>query len=232
MKVVDLEVEGHPDFDIGLILDEIRTACGVDHVAYCGLSPALHSAFGAVTYSEEWKTYYHHNNLIEKDPTLHVARRSIAPVEWSNLYASEEGSQFLNTASEFGLGKNGVTIPVHGPFGEVGFLSVTSSSSAKEWSGWYKSILSELHKYSVYAHDAVMQSHGPLTQMRRPTLSSRETEVLSFAAAGQSMAKIGYKLGIAEKTVELHLRSARTKLNSLNTAQAVGRAVRLGIVKL
>ena len=232
MQVVDLEVEKNPEFDIGLILDEIRAVCGVDHVAYCGLSPALHTAFGAVTYPEEWKTFYHHNNLIEVDPTLHVARRSIAPVDWCSISATDKGSKFLNTASDFGLGTNGVTIPVHGPFGEVGFLSVNKSCSAKKWAGHYKEILSELHRYSVYTHDAVIQSYSPMKHMQRPTLSSRETEVLSFAAAGHSMAKIGHKLGIAEKTVELHLRSVRTKLNSLNTAQAVGRAVRLGIVRL
>jgi DNA-binding CsgD family transcriptional regulator len=37
-------------------------------------------------------------------------------------------------------------------------------------------------------------------------------------------------LSISARTVEVHLRSAREKLGALTTSQAVGRAIRLGLI--
>jgi DNA-binding CsgD family transcriptional regulator len=41
---------------------------------------------------------------------------------------------------------------------------------------------------------------------------------------------VGDILSISARTVEVHLRSAREKLCTISTAQAVGRAVSLGII--
>jgi RNA polymerase sigma factor (sigma-70 family) len=66
--------------------------------------------------------------------------------------------------------------------------------------------------------------------LRRPQLSSRETEILQWIAAGKSQQDVADILGISQRTVEVHLSSGREKLGALNTPQAVARAVALGII--
>lgn len=63
-----------------------------------------------------------------------------------------------------------------------------------------------------------------------PNLSTRELEILKWAADGKSQHDIGDILSISHRTVEVHLRSARDKLGALTTTQAVGRAVGLGLI--
>ena len=64
----------------------------------------------------------------------------------------------------------------------------------------------------------------------RPSLSSREVEILQWVAEGKSQQDIGDILSISHRTVEVHLRSGRDKLGALTTAQAVGRAISLGLI--
>jgi DNA-binding CsgD family transcriptional regulator len=66
--------------------------------------------------------------------------------------------------------------------------------------------------------------------LRHPALSTREIEILQWTAAGKSQQDIGDILGISYRTVEVHLRSARSKLFALTTPQAVGRAIGLGLI--
>ena len=66
--------------------------------------------------------------------------------------------------------------------------------------------------------------------LRHPNLSAREREALQWSAAGKSQADIADILSISQRTVEVHLGSARTKLHALTTAQAVGRGIALGII--
>ena len=61
-------------------------------------------------------------------------------------------------------------------------------------------------------------------------LSSREIEILQWVAAGKSQQDVADILGIAQRTVEVHLASGRDKLAALNTPQAVARAVGLGLI--
>ncbi|MGR3520062.1 MAG: autoinducer binding domain-containing protein, partial [Roseovarius sp.] len=66
------------DFDA--FLREIRDRFGVDHVAYAGMNPINRSVVGHVTYGEDWQEHYATQGFHRIDPTLHSARRSIAPV--------------------------------------------------------------------------------------------------------------------------------------------------------
>lgn len=47
---------------------------------------------------------------------------------------------------------------------------------------------------------------------RRPVLTARESEVLDLIASGSKTSQIALRLGIAESTVESHVRAVRTKL--------------------
>jgi len=64
--------------------------------------------------------------------------------------------------------------------------------------------------------------------MKRPVplLTKREREVLSYAARGFSAAETGEALEVSRRTVEVHIRSAKLRLNAKSITHAVVVALR------
>lgn len=63
-------------------------------------------------------------------------------------------------------------------------------------------------------------------------LSEREREILRWISLGKSNAEIGTILGISPLTVKNHVQKILRKLNVVNRAQAVGKALESGIISL
>jgi DNA-binding NarL/FixJ family response regulator len=66
----------------------------------------------------------------------------------------------------------------------------------------------------------------------RPALSPREIEVLQCVAAGLRNKEIASRLGIAENTVNAHLKNILEKMNVADRTLAVTTALRRGIIRL
>ena len=66
----------------------------------------------------------------------------------------------------------------------------------------------------------------------RPHISRREEEVLRLMATGVSIPEAARRLYISVKTVKNHLSSIYQKLDAHDRAQAVLKAVRMGIIHL
>lgn len=230
----------HDLFDLGALPDgsndfvsflfSVRDKFGVDDVAYAGMNPINGSVFGHVTYGDGWKAHYAQHGFHRIDPTLQKARQSIAPVDWSRLGRDATFRRVFSDASDFGISDQGLTIPVRGPYGDMGGLSVTSSLSRTEWSKLKSSVIVGLQSVAVHMHDMVIRSDSLSNLLRTPNLSHREIEVLQWISAGKSQQDIADILSISNRTVEVHLRSARHKLCALTTAQAVGRAISTGLI--
>jgi DNA-binding NarL/FixJ family response regulator len=62
-------------------------------------------------------------------------------------------------------------------------------------------------------------------------LSRRELEVLNCLARGMTSTQIAVNLFITENTVKTHVRHILEKLEASNRAEAVSRAIQLGIIK-
>ena len=63
-------------------------------------------------------------------------------------------------------------------------------------------------------------------------ISKREEEVLRLVATGASISEVGRRLYISSKTVKNHLSSIYQKLDCHDRAQAVLKAVRMGLIRL
>ncbi len=68
------------------------------------------------------------------------------------------------------------------------------------------------------------------TQLNRG-LSSREMEVLDCLAHGMTTAQISRELFISENTVKTHVRHILEKLEAANRAEAVSKAIQLGLIR-
>ena len=66
----------------------------------------------------------------------------------------------------------------------------------------------------------------------RPSLTSRETEVLELVRRGLRNREVGSSLGISEETVQSHVRSILSKLDVPDRTAAVDVALRRGILHL
>lgn len=68
------------------------------------------------------------------------------------------------------------------------------------------------------------------TVARPFTLTKRQTECLTWAAKGHSLAMIARELVVEYRTVRTHLQQARRRLGAFNTTHAVAIAIREGLV--
>lgn len=230
MELLDLEQTPGSGETLRLFLQRICDQLGFDHAAYAGSNPISGTAHGGVTYPEGWKQHYAASGFYEIDPTLRTASRSIAPVDWRVLERDESFAHVFRNARDFGISERGITIPVRGPYGDVGMLSVTRDCSTTEWNKLTAATIGELQSMTVHIHDIVMQSDQLSKILRQPNLSSREREILQWIAAGKTQQDVGDILGISHRTVEVHLRSAREKLYALTTPQAVARAIGMRLI--
>lgn len=230
MELIDLGTVATREDSFTTFLEQVRERFGLDHAAYAGNNPVAGTIHGYVTYPDEWKQHYVKNGFHRIDPTLHRAGRSIAPVDWSRLERDETFHSLFRDAHDFGISDRGLTIPVRGPFGDTGMLSVTRNCSQAEWDRQTPQIISDLQAVAVHIHDTVMRSDVMSKVLRFPSLSKRECEILQWIAAGKSQQDVGDILSISYRTVEVHLRSAREKLYAMTTPQAVGRAIALGLI--
>lgn len=228
--LIDLSAQPNSEGLFTEFLDQICQRFEFDYAAYAGMNPVGGGMHGYVNYPDAWKQHYAQNGLHRFDPTLHMASRSIAPVDWRRLEKNDRFQKVFRDAHDFGISERGLTIPVRGPYGDVGMLSVTRNCGTEEWDSLLRQVVGDLQSVAVHVHDTVMRSDVLMRSLRVPHLSTREREILQWCAAGKSQQDMADILGISQRTVEVHLRSAREKLYALTTPQAVGRAVAMGLI--
>ena len=64
----------------------------------------------------------------------------------------------------------------------------------------------------------------------RPTLTTREIDVLRLLSRGYTYTEIGVQLGISVHTVTSHIKKSYRKLGAHSAAEAVTRAAELGLL--
>ncbi|SEL94636.1 DNA-binding transcriptional regulator, CsgD family [Roseovarius tolerans] len=231
MKLIDLSKIPHSDDRFARFLDDVCQSLEFDHASYATFNPISGAIQGFANYRTDWIMHYTRKGLHRIDPTIHIGRKSIAPVDWNRLERTPHFQSVFNDAPAFGVAARGLTVPVRGPYGDVGLMSVTRDCSDQEWHLLKKKVIGNLQVAAVHMHDNVMSSDLPMAALNLPVLSTREREILQWVAEGKTQQDIGDILAISHRTVEVHLRSARTKLGALSTPQAIGRAVGLGMIK-
>jgi DNA-binding CsgD family transcriptional regulator len=230
MELIDLGSGQPDDAARGAFLDQLCQRLELDFACFALQDPFSGKIHGYATYPDEWKRFYAENGFQRFDPTFVRAVRSVAPVDWARFDNDEGFDAIFGPARDFGISSQGLSVPVRGPMGDVGLLTVTRDCPQRDWQLLKQAVMGELQSAAVHFHDSVMSSNAVAALMRIPQLSLREREILQWVAAGKSQQDIGDILSISHRTVEVHIRSAREKLGALTTPQAVGRAVRMGLI--
>ncbi len=218
--------------EIELLLREIIEKYGLKNLAYLGVNlrdvtdqtPCL-----AVTYSDAWVAHYKQRQFASIDPAIKEGLRSILPIDWQNVRdASPKIRNFFGEAREFDVGRNGLTIPIRGLHSDRALVTFTSDEPDREWQVTRRHFAHDFQELSTRLHMMILRSER--IEREDIALSKQQIICLKWATHGYKTQQIADLMGLSENTVKLYLRLARTKLGVTNTTQAVGKAVKYGLL--
>jgi len=217
-------------------LDRVSKRYGLSHAAYLGVNlPFLPAGelFGVTTYCDKWAHRYVSKEYVNIDPIVRRGLGSIIPYDWSTTYTpvtpGRKLRNFLGEAQEFGIGRQGLSFPIHGLHGETALFSINSHASDDEWTKLKRNCMRDFQVLAYHFHNLVLDREN-MEAKAGIHLTPRELECLRWSAAGKSSWETGMILSISRSTVDYHVDQARVKLDSVTRTQAVAKAVRLNMI--
>lgn len=158
LEILDLATLEKTEAGFTSFLHDLCEKLELDYATYCSVNTVSDQVIGFTTCDDEWKRHYAEQRFQNIDPTLHLPMRSIAPVDWQRLSAHKDFGRVFEHARDFKIKDQGLSIPIHGPYGEIGLISVTRDCSLSTWEKLRKNVITELQATAVSLHDTVMQS--------------------------------------------------------------------------
>lgn len=214
------------------VMKELAASYGLKTVAYFGIGLSGRTnddPFLAVTYSSDWVEYYKERRFMEIDPVIHHGFRRLLPLDWEGFDRTDERVKTLfGEATEFGLGKQGLSIPVHGPHGDRALFSITCNRADRDWAHDKLLYLRDFQVLATHIHDKVLRLEGQQPVVSH--LSPRELECLQWIAEGKTAWECAMILGLSQHTVRCYLESARHKLKATSNTHAVSIAHKAGLL--
>ncbi|MBA89075.1 MAG: LuxR family transcriptional regulator [Phyllobacteriaceae bacterium] len=208
------------------LLGRLLDIYGLKTVAYLGSGVTAQpgqSPYLAVTYSNEWVDHYKAQRFVDIDPTVQIGMRRMLPIDWDEFdRADEDVRRLFGEAKEFGLGRRGISLPVHGQHGDRALVSITSDASDRDWRYLRLHYMRDFQMLALHMHQAILRLEGKTVEQAR--LSPRERECLLWVAEGKTAWETAVILGLSEHTVRCYLESARHKLGAANNTHAVNKA--------
>lgn len=219
--------------DMEATIAKLRTVLTVDHLVYHsskrGASPSA-DPYVRLTYPASWIKRYLQMGYIDIDPVIREGFSRTLPFDWSELKIQSAAEQaFMVDALSHGVGPRGFSIPVQSKHGHRGLFSISSSRPEKEWRSFIATTQASLIQIAHRVHRRVI---GEVFGEDRPNLTAREMDCLRWVALGKDTSDIAVILDISHHTVRDYLKSARYKLDAVTSAQAVSKAVKLGLLIL
>lgn len=190
-------------------------------------------AFVHSNYTTEWRNKYDTQKLGHVDPTvLHCATKS-TPLIWTpDVFSSRKQKEMYEEACNHGL-RSGVTMPIHGPNGELGMLCfATSTKPCRRFQQEAHSTFPELS----YLRDVILETSLPFMKSVKPQrasslLTPRELECVKWCAAGKSSWDIAQILHCSEAAVNFHFGNLRRKFGVKSRQQVVVKAMASGLIR-
>jgi LuxR family transcriptional regulator len=189
------------------------------------------------TWPAGWQARYRENGYAGVDPRVTLSARRLSPVIWDAADADRgwHVRRFLADAARHGV-RSGFAASFRDAAQiriVVAFDSSRSPMSGPECAN-VVSRLGELMLLAAALHDRVLRPRcgAMVTPVARGCagLTAREQACVNMAANGLTSADIGAKLGIAERTVNFHMRNVLRKLEAVNRTEAIAKALARGIL--
>lgn len=172
---------------------------------------------------------YDANDLLADSPITRHFGVSTFPLSWDVSTASKERtadrqSLVSSLFSDFGM-ERGLYVCVSDHNGKRGLLGLAGNRE-----GPTSEEIKTLLYVASYAYE-VLTGLDEMIHPSRPNLSDREIECLYWTASGKTSSEVAGILDLSENTVNHYLSSAAHKLDTVNKAHTVAKALRLGILR-
>lgn len=231
--VVEIGEEIRSISDAHRFLEQLSAHFGVDNLAYLGVNvPRANEnrpVFVISTYATEWVERYRSCNYQRIDPVLPELMKGILPLDWRNLPPFRPvAARFFGEAREYGVKRQGLSIPVRGAKGDLAIFTLNSDLPDADWEGFKQRNIREFLLIAFYFHQQVMALEGFSSSVDIRELSRRERDMLWWTAEGKTTKEIALILGLSDRTVRFYIENAMTKLRCHSKAQCVAKAIRIG----
>jgi DNA-binding CsgD family transcriptional regulator len=219
--------------EMDAVIAKLRDFLEIDHLVYhsskMGASPSV-EPYIRLTYPAAWIKRYLQMGYVDVDPVVREGFLRTLPFAWSELkIVTAAEMTFLADALAHSVGPHGYSIPVQSKHGHRGLFSISFSRSEKEWADFLTATKPALIQIANRVHQRVIVE---VFGEDRPHLTAREIECLRWVALGKDTSDIAIILDISSHTARDYLKSARFKLDCVTSAQAVSKAVKLGLLVL
>lgn len=213
-------------------LRQLTQEYGLTHATYLGINiPTLtdrttpeQSIYFVTTYADAWCEHYVKSGYVQIDPIIRNGMAGILPFDWKDLpQETPVQRRFFGEAHEHGIGLNGLSFPIRGAHGETALFSINSAARDEEWAKLKRQCARDFQVLAYHFHTQILEAEG--VRFNDPALSRREIECLKWAAAGKTQWETGIIMHISAETVKYYLENARVKLGTINTVQAVTKAI-------
>jgi len=176
---------------------------------------------------EELSAVFANTRYLQNSPVGRLARRSFVPVHWTKETWIDDpdprAREVMQVVASFGL-HEGCVIPLRGPRGLEADVSLAGDKVAIA-----DDVGPLVHCLAYYGFVRLRRLLAA-PRRPRPPLTPRDRDVLVLSARGKSTAEIATTMGIAERTVEEHVRHACRRLGARNRTHAVAIAIRDALI--
>lgn len=213
-------------------------AIGFDYFSYFAYDPrrqgdgAATNPMAGASYPNHWRERYLRLGYVHHDPLLRAGSTMRRAFTWggSDYVSQLEGKarQMFDEARALGIG-GGVSVPVYGPGGDRGLLSVSGRATGAAFSAIVREYLPVLHLVAHQAHAAMME------RLMQPAhdeirLTEQERECLMWTLRGKTAWEIAHIIGRSRATVNFHLQKSLRKLGTSSKHQAATKAMQAGLI--
>lgn len=222
--------------EIDLVLKQLAVNYGLNHAAFVVMNeapnehrlPLVHHS----TYPGGWIKTYISNSYFDRDPVIKAFHNASLPYDWSGLLSEvRDARDFFSHARSFGIGRQGMSVPVRGTHGERSLFSVNSDASKDAWRELRTLAMFDWFVFAYFLHETVFNATGLRQAREKPRLSMREWQCLQLITRGMLIKQIAASARISESAVRQYLRSAKRKLRAKTLSEAAAIAAFLEITE-
>lgn len=170
----------------------------------------------------------------QHDPYFHASFRGTEIVDWAEVQnnadqLTRKERDCLNYIGDVGF-SFGLTVPMHMPGGSFAFISALGDGGGRGWAQQASRSKRAVFLIAHYFNNMMVTRFEHICRSNQDELSQRELECLSWCALGKTIDETAVILGLSMETVRVYLKRAKHKLNAVNCAHAVAKAIYLGVV--
>jgi LuxR family quorum-sensing system transcriptional regulator CciR len=187
----------------------------------------------ATSYPESWRNHYSSLGFQQQDPVLSSGISARRPFVWGDRdYVSRlkgKARQVLDDARSFGI-QGGVSVPIYGPTGDSGLLSISSHQSGAAFAGIVRETLPVLHLVAHRMHAVMIERLLQPLARSEVRLTEQERVCLLWTLHGKTSWEIAQIIGRSPAAVNFHLQKILRKLGTTSKSRAAIVALRAGLI--